>query len=157
MRQNKTYNHFKINHGDPAPLNAETVRRVRFEEVDPLGIVWHGRYPSYIEDGRAAFGEKYGIGYDDMYREKFMAPIVQMHIDYHQSLLFPEDFKIITRLHWSDAVKMNFSYKIIKDTDTVVATAYTVQVLTDFKQNFLLARPPFVQDFCSRWKKGLLL
>ena len=30
--------------------------RVRFTETDPLGIVWHGNYIQYFEDGREAFG-----------------------------------------------------------------------------------------------------
>ncbi|MCH5716298.1 acyl-CoA thioesterase [Niabella hibiscisoli] len=36
---------------------------IRFNEADPLGIVWHGHYVRYFEDGREAFGEQYGIGY----------------------------------------------------------------------------------------------
>ena len=48
---------------DPSPLRVTVERRVRFEETDPLAIVWHGRYASYFEDARSAAGEKYGIGY----------------------------------------------------------------------------------------------
>ena len=156
MRKNRTFNHFKQLPEDPLPLVAEARRRVRFEEVDAMRIVWHGRYPSYLEDGRAVFGANYGIGYDDMMREQFMAPIVQMHIEYHEPLQFPDDFTIITRLHYTDAVKMNFSYKLVKAPDTIVATAYTVQVLTDFKNQFLLARPAYVEAFCQKWKVGQL-
>jgi acyl-CoA thioester hydrolase len=29
--------------------------RVRFVETDPLGIVWHGNYIQYFEDGREDF------------------------------------------------------------------------------------------------------
>lgn len=29
--------------------------RIRFNETDPLGIVWHGNYIVYFEDGREAF------------------------------------------------------------------------------------------------------
>lgn len=155
MRKNKTYNHFKQQPGDPEPLFAVAIRQVRFEEVDVMQIVWHGRYPSFLEDGRAAFGAKYGIGYDDMQREQFMAPIVQMHIEYHQPLLFKDEFTIQTRLHWSDAVKMNFSYQILKETNLIVATAYTVQVLTDIQGQYLLSRPAFVEKFCDDWRKGL--
>ncbi len=154
MRKNKTYNHFKSQPDDPEPLVVEVTRQVRFEEVDVMQIVWHGRYPSFLEDGRAAFGTKYGIGYDDMMREQFMAPIVQMHIEYHQPLEFPEPFTIITRLHWTDAVKLNFSYKLVKEDNTVAATAYTVQVLMDYDKIFLLKRPPYVEAFCQKWKKG---
>ncbi len=30
---------------------------VRFNEADPLGIVWHGHYIRYFEDGREDFGK----------------------------------------------------------------------------------------------------
>lgn len=140
----------------PPPLVAQVKRKVRFEEVDTLGIVWHGRYPSYIEDGRAAFGEKYGMGYLDMYREKFMAPIVRMHIDYHSPLRFPEDVIITASLHWTDAVRLNFQYLISGEDGRVAATGYTVQLLTNMKMEVLLARPEFVEEFCRRWKEKLL-
>jgi len=39
--------------------------RVRFAETDPLGIVWHGNYIQYFEDGREAFGRHHGIAYLD--------------------------------------------------------------------------------------------
>ncbi|HAS16742.1 MAG TPA: acyl-CoA thioesterase [Nitrospiraceae bacterium] len=139
----------------PHPITAQVKRKVRFEEVDPLGIVWHGRYPSYIEDGRAAFGEKYGIGYLDMYRENFMAPVVQMHIDYHSPLSFPEEFTITASLHWAESVRLNFQYLITGHDGRVVSTGYTVQLLMNLKREVLLARPEFVEDFCRRWKEKL--
>ena len=140
----------------PPPLVAHVKRKVRFEEVDTLGIVWHGRYPSYIEDGRTAFGEKYGMGYLDMYRENFMAPIVRMHIDYHIPLRFHEEFSITTSLHWTDAVRLNFQYLISGQDGRIAATGYTVQLLTNMKMEVLLARPEFVEEFCRRWKEKRL-
>lgn len=137
----------------PAPLKIETVRKVRFEEVDALGIVWHGRYPSYIEDARMAFGEKYELAYLDMYRENFIAPVVQMHIDYHRPLFFGEEFKVTAFLHWTDAVRLNFEYKIVSK-DELVTSAYTVQLLSDMAQEVLLVRPDFVERFCTKWKEG---
>ena len=59
MSKRNRLNYFPEKEGTPKPLETSVARRVRFEEVDPLTIVWHGRYPSYFEDGRAAFGEKY--------------------------------------------------------------------------------------------------
>ena len=34
----------------PPPLRVDVGRKVRFEEVDSMGIVWHGHYASYFED-----------------------------------------------------------------------------------------------------------
>ena len=142
--------------GEPKPLFSEVCRRVRFEEVDPLTIVWHGRYPSYFEDGRAHFGEKYGLGYMDMYKRKFMAPVATMHIDYLEPLSFPEEFKITTMLHWTDAVKFNFSYKIENVDGKVCARGYTVQVITNLTREVMFIRPKYLNDFFNAWKENKL-
>ena len=47
----------------PTSLKESIQIRVRFSETDPLGIVWHGNYIKYFEEGREAFGRKYGISY----------------------------------------------------------------------------------------------
>ena len=46
---------------DEKQLIAETEIGIRFNEVDALGIVWHGNYVKYFEDGREAFGEKFDL------------------------------------------------------------------------------------------------
>ncbi|MDH3974908.1 MAG: acyl-CoA thioesterase [Deltaproteobacteria bacterium] len=154
MSRRKKAIYFQREAGRPAPLVAASMRKVRFEEVDPLGIVWHGRYASYLEDGRVAFGEKYDLSYMTMRKERFLAPIVQMHVDYHSPLRYDDDFTIAARLVWSDAVKLNFEYILENSKGMVAATGYTVQLLTDPEQNVLLARPPFVENLCRRWMKG---
>lgn len=155
-RTRRRQDYFKQKDGDPPPLVAEAVRVVRFEEVDPLMIVWHGRYASYLEDGRAAFGRRYGLSYLDMYHNGFLAPIVKLHIDYFEPLQFPQEFTITTRLHWSEAAKMNFSYVLTNGHKRVVAAAYTVQILTDLERNALLIRPAMLEEFCNSWREGRL-
>lgn len=140
----------------PAPLSARVDRRVRFEEADPLGIVWHGRYASYLEDGRAAFGEKYGLAYLDMHREGFVAPIAQMHIDYLSPLRFGEDFTVTATLHWNEAVRLDFEYRIDGADGTKVATAYTVQILQNMDREILLVWPEYLEALRDRWEKGEL-
>ena len=62
---------------DPKPLVVRTRRRVRFEEVDMLRIVWHGRYVSFLDDGRIAFGDRFPeISYDKLMEQRIAAPIV---------------------------------------------------------------------------------
>jgi acyl-CoA thioester hydrolase len=148
--------YFPAQANDPAPLRTSVERVVRFEEVDSLGIVWHGRYPSYFEDARVALGEKYGIGYLDIYRQGVLAPVKKMHFDYLQPLRFSESFTIEGILHWSEAARLNHEY-IIRDADRrVVTTGYTVQLLMDPRENLLLLPPPFWQDFLARWRAGEL-
>jgi acyl-CoA thioester hydrolase len=148
-------NYFAYNPNDPSPLIADTIRRVRFEEVDALGMVWHGRYPSYFEDGRIAFGDQYGLTYLIFRKNDIKAPIVQMHFDFKAQLRFDETMKIETTLHWCDAVRLDFSYRIINQSGKLAATGYTVQLLTDMNNTVLFVVPEWLQQFRENWRNGV--
>lgn len=150
---NKPY--FKPVANSPAPLRATVKRLVRFEEVDSIGIVWHGRYPGYFEEARVALGHKYGISYSDFIRHKHPVPIKQMGVDYIEPLFFEDEIEIEAILHWSEAVRMNFEYVIRKD-ERLVCTGYTIQLMLDESFQLLLCHPPFYADFMEKWRKGLL-
>ena len=141
--------------GSPPPLRMIVKRRVRFEEVDSMGIVWHGRYAGYFEDGRVALGHKYGISYSDFIRHRNPVPIRQINIEYIEPLFFEDDIEIEAILHWSEAARINFEYIIRKEGNNACA-GYTVQLMLDENLELLLAAPPFYFDFMEKWKKGLL-
>src|SRR3989339_1728497 len=145
--------YFEENHNGPLSLVVNTERRVRFEEVDMLGIVWHGRYVSYFEDGRVAFGDRYGLSYN-LYREMgIAAPIVQMHVDYHATLHFDEIMTITTTLHWCESLRLNFEYRITRG-DVLAVRGYTVQLLTDLAGRMIIVPPEMVQAFRRAWQEG---
>ncbi|AMV72127.1 acyl-CoA thioesterase [Desulfuromonas carbonis] len=146
--------YFKSVAGQPEPLRVIVERTVRFEEVDPLGIVWHGRYPGYFEDARVAFGNRFGIGYMDFYAEGILAPIKKMHVDYLRPLHFGDPFTIEGVLNWSEAARLNFEFILRNAGGEITTTGYTVQMLMDTSHNLLLVLPPFYQAFCARWARG---
>lgn len=146
---------FQTEPGEPAPLRDRVKRVIRFEEVDSVGIVWHGRYPSFFEDGRVGFGHKYGVSYSDFIGHRFPVPIRQLSVDYFEPLHFEDEIEIETILHWTEAAKMSFEYHIYKG-ENVVCAGHTVQLMLDDKLELLLAPPEFYLDFMEKWKKGLL-
>ena len=148
--------YFRPQEGAPQPLRCTVERTVRFEEVDPLNIVWHGRYPSYFEDGRVLLGEKYGLGYLDLYQQGIVSPIKQMHVDYQLPLRFGEPFTIEAILHWSDAVRLNHEFILRNSDGEVTTTGYTVQLMMDKEDNVLMVPPSFYADFRQRWLAGEL-
>ena len=133
MRRLRRDSYFDIPPDAPPPLAAEVFRVVRFEEVDSVKIVWHGRFPSFFEDARTAFGNKYNLGYLDLYNEGFLAPVVQLHFDYYAPLTFPEEFKVEARAIWSESARMNFEYEIRGPENRLVVTGFSVQLLTNLK------------------------
>jgi acyl-CoA thioester hydrolase len=132
-------------------LTLRTEVAVRFNEADPLGIVWHGHYVRYFEDGREAFGNKFGCGYLDFYRNGFVVPIVKIDCDYKKSLRYGDMVIIEATYHPTVAAKMHFTYQLFHGkTGEMVAKGSTTQVFLDVENNILqLATPEFFQE----WKR----
>ena len=132
----------------------KTEIRVRFNEADPLGIVWHGHYIRYFEDGREDFGNRYGVGYLDFFNQGLVVPVVQVDCSFKKSLRYGDMVIIETRYMPCDAAKIKFSYRLFnQDTKELVATGNSVQVFLDREHSVLqLLNPPFYED----WKKKFL-
>ena len=134
-------------------LTEKTEIKVRFNEADPLGIVWHGHYIRYFEDGREAFGNKYGIGYLDFYNKGYIVPVVSIECDYKRSLRYGERVIVETKYIPCEAAKLRFEYKLYNAANgQLVATGYSVQVFLDKEHSLLqLTNPPFFDE----WKKSM--
>ncbi len=138
-------------------LTAEVIRAVRLEEVDALGIMWHGRYPSWFEDGREALGRHYGIHYLDFHAQGVVAPIKKMTMEFIAPLRYGATCSIAASLLWSDAARMDWEYRIFSLPDRRLHTlAQSTQLFVDAAGSLLLDFPPFYKEFRSRWKEGLL-
>jgi acyl-CoA thioester hydrolase len=141
----------------PPPIAASAVRTVRFQEVDMMGVVWHGRYVDYLEEGRCALGKAFGLDYSDFFREGLKAPVVSLEIEYKIPLFLGETFRVEAQMLWTEAVRLNYEYTLRRELDgQVVARAKTVQLLLDMENRLLLVWPEYFQRIRSRWKAGTL-
>ncbi len=133
-------------------LSGKIEVNVRFNEADPLGIVWHGHYIRYFEDGREAFGIEHGIGYLDFYKNGLVIPVVHVECDYKRSLKYGEKVVVETIYTPCDAAKLNFEYKLYNASSGIlVATGSSVQVFLDKETSTLqLINPAFFEE----WKKA---
>jgi len=123
--------------------------RVRFNETDPLGIVWHGNYITYFEDGREAFGREHGISYLDVQANGFVTPIIKSTCEHKLPLRYGDIAKIETTYIDSPAAKMIFSYKIFNPQGELVCTGETIQVFVSDDGELSLILPQFFED----WKR----
>jgi acyl-CoA thioester hydrolase len=126
---------------------------VRFNEADPLGIVWHGHYIRYFEDGREAFGNKYGIGYLDFYKKNIIIPVVHIDCSYKRSLRYGDKVVVETTFLPTEAAKLKFEYNLYNlDRNELVATGSSIQVFLDKETSALqLTNPSFFEE----WKKKM--
>jgi acyl-CoA thioester hydrolase len=137
-------------------LSDRTEIVVRFNEADPLGIVWHGHYIRYFEDGRESFGNTHGLRYLDFYREGVVVPIVSIQCDYKRALRYGESVVVETLYRPCEAARLEFSYRLYNAaTQALVATGSSVQVFLDKDTNNLqLTNPTFYEEW--KIKQGLM-
>jgi len=125
---------------------------IRFSEVDSMGVVWHGSYVKFLEDGREYFGLKYGLSYLEVASKDLLIPVVDMRLSYKKSAKYGEKLVVETKFVDSPAAKIIFEYIIYRESDMeILAKAKTVQVFTDNKGQLLLNNPQFFTD----WKKNV--
>ena len=135
----------KVNH-----LTNRTESPVRFSEVDSVGIIWHGHYIKFFEDGREAFGKQYNLGYLDVYKNKYFTPLVNINVDFKKTVKYGDSLIIETSFIDNPAAKIIFQYKIYRKSDNeLVASGESTQVFINLDHELYISTPPFFEE----WKK----
>ncbi len=148
--------YFKHVKDGPEPLRVCVKTITRFEEIDAMGIAWHGRFASYFEDARVALGDKYKLGYFDLVNNGILAPLKKIHIDFKTPVFFREELTIECLLHYTQASKILTEYIIKKHDNSIAATGYVIQMLLNHDYELFLTQPEYYKNFCAMWKKGEL-
>ena len=127
--------------------------RVRFSESDAMGVVWHGNYLKYFEEGRECLGKQLGMTYQDIYNSGFVAPVVKVNVNYKTPIHFGEEMEVITRLVQTKAAKLVYNYEVWNlTTGKLSCEGSTEQVFLNEKERTLEL---FLPSFFSDWLKNL--
>ena len=125
---------------------------IHFYDIDSVNIVWHGNYVKYLENGREAFGKKYGIEYMQIYDNGYIAPIVDLHVRYLNMTVLGETLIVKTTYVPSKAAKLIFDYTIYRERDmAVVAEASTIQLFMTKEGVFETSSPDFYRKWKEKW------
>lgn len=136
-------------------LSSEIEIDIRFSETDAMGVVWHGNYLKFFEDGREAFGREFGLEYLTIFDKGYFTPIVKSEIDHKASVFYGQKIKVITKFVSSKAAKIMFEYQVINlSTDQICAVGKTMQVFLDRETRIMELLTP---EFYRIWKEERLV
>ena len=104
---------------------------VRFRDCDPLGHTNNAVYLTYLEQTRLQYWRQlWGFGSDQS-----TAPGVIMaraEIDYKRPSFYGQTLEIRMSLTAIGTTSFTYAYEIVDDTEQLVASARTVQVMYDY-------------------------
>jgi len=108
-------------------LTATENLRVPFHDVDPAGVMWHGRYFKYFEQARCSLFESFDYGYEAMVESGFVWPVVDTSVRYVRPLRLNQRATVTAALREWD-MRLVVDYKIEDDDGCLYTKGRTVQV-----------------------------
>jgi acyl-CoA thioester hydrolase len=102
----------------PEPF-AATVR-VRYEETDQMGVVYHGNYIKYFEVGRTELMRHLGFPYSDMEREGFLLTVVETRCKHLAAARYDDLLRVETRGEVVSPIRVRFRNRVVREQDDVV-------------------------------------
>ncbi len=91
--------------------------RVRYEETDQGGILYHGNYFTYFEVGRTELLRSLGFSYRTMEEEGIFAVIVKAECSYHKPAKYDDLLTIRTTLVRRTRVKLEYEHLVLRDNE----------------------------------------
>lgn len=111
-------------------LTATETLRIPFHDLDPGGIVWHGRYFKYFERARCILLEGIDYSYEKMMETGVLWPVVDAKVRYVRPLSLNQDIQVTASLReWE--LRLVVEYTILDEKGVIYTKAKTVQVPVD--------------------------
>ena len=136
-------------------LRASVTHRVGFSEVDPMGIVWFGRYTAFFEEASAVLRDACGLSHAAFFEAGIQPPVVSYEVEYLHPSHLDERLTVTAYLHGTEAARLNTSYQVYGPDGVLRVAARTVQVFMNAKDRSVCFVAPRIWTEClARWRRG---
>lgn len=92
----------------------ETEVRVRYQETDQMGVVYHANYLTWFEIGRTELIREAGVPYSHFERRGILLPVVNVHIQYKSPARYDDAITIRTSVKHFTGVRITFGYEVFR-------------------------------------------
>jgi len=117
---------------DTLPKIGETTFHVRYAETDQMGIVHHGVYPVWFEEGRSSFARQLGWPYSRFEEDGFGLAVSEVNVRFMSPAYYDQAVTVRTWVSQVRSRLMRFEYEV-RDPQTgqLMAKGYTVHICVD--------------------------
>ncbi|MBU1208388.1 MAG: acyl-CoA thioesterase [Proteobacteria bacterium] len=125
----------------------ETEIKVRFNEVDSWGMVWHGHYIAWFEVGRMALLKKFHLLPQDFSQMGYIAPVVDLKCFFKEPARMEEEILIRTSILKPTKAALTFRFQILRKKDgKLLASGEETQVLLTLDGRMLYIIPQDLRE-----------
>ena len=112
--------------------------RVRYQETDQMGVVYHGNYFTFFEIGRTEYLRCHGYTYREMESSGVFAVVAKAECSYHKAARYDDLLTIKTTIKRLTRVKVEYEHSVYRDSD-LLATGHITLAFVDSEGKIQLA------------------
>lgn len=109
--------------------NAEL--RVRYQETDKMGVVYHSNYFVWFEIGRTEYLRALGYPYERLEKEGIMLPVVECNAKFKKAAVYDDEIMIKAYIQELKGASVTLNYEVSrKNTQELLVTGFTKHAIT---------------------------
>ncbi|WP_211746820.1 thioesterase family protein [Paenibacillus sp. Marseille-Q4541] len=89
--------------------------RVRYQESDQMGVVYHANYVNWFEIGRTEMIRSLGLTYRSMEEEGVLLPVIGLDLKYKRPAKYDDYVTVWTRINQMSSVRLSYEYEVRRD------------------------------------------
>lgn len=114
------------------PDSCDIEIRVRYAEVDAMGVLHHSRYWVYFEMGRTELLRSLGVSYRDLEAEGAYFVVAKCSAKFHAPARYDDVLVLTTEVAKTGLARIDHAYRLRRKSDALVlATAQTTIACVD--------------------------
>ena len=93
------------------------------QHTDHAGVMWHGSYLNFLEEGRIDALNKVGTSYSELSRKGFEIPVISLEINYKKSFSHGEKIILMSNFNLVNKIRLNCKTLFLKSNGDIGAEA----------------------------------
>lgn len=103
--------------------------RVRYQETDQMGVVYHANYLTWFEIGRTELIRELDYPYAEFEQRGILLPVVHLNMDFKSPARYDDEIIIRTKISKFTGIRISFFYEVrYKATDQLLVMGETEHV-----------------------------
>ena len=98
-------------------------KKVLPQHTDQAGVMWHGSYLNFLEEGRIDALNKVGISYAKLSQQGFEIPVISININYKRSFFHGEEVVLMSQFKLEKKIRLNCKTFLFKSNGDIGAEA----------------------------------
>lgn len=119
--------------------------RVRYDEVDRMGYVYHGNYAKYYHISRTQLLRRLGICDKVLEDQDIIMPVIEIEIKYIKPIIYDEKIRIASYLEGINGLKLRFRHIVFNQQKEVISKGISTMVFVNSKSQKPIRIPDSIQ------------